>query len=46
MGWVGQGLRESPEWDEFDGDSDLVIALTCRLVGERAQQRNNGACQH
>ena len=46
--WVGKCLRESP-WQSYsisqvDGDSDMV--LTCCLWGDRAQQRNNGFCQH
>lgn len=30
--WVGQVLRESLGWGQFDGDSNLVPTCTCRLV--------------
>lgn len=29
--WVGQVLRESLGWGQFDGDSNLVLTCTCRL---------------
>lgn len=43
---MGQVLRESPGWGQFDGHSDLVSICICRLDGGRVQQMNNGACQH
>lgn len=39
----GVGFRESPEWDDIDGDWDLLPVCSCRLCGERAQQRNKFA---